>query len=52
MYFEVLLIYAAAQDGHQVLGSKILDRSYMHVNQSPLFSFFLVKLRAEELQKT
>ena len=47
MYFEVLLIYTAAHDDHQVLGSKILDRSYVHVNQLLLFSFLPVKLREE-----
>lgn len=52
MYFKVLLIYTAAHDGRQVLGSKILDRSYVHVNQLPLFSFFPVKLRAKVFKKT
>lgn len=52
MYFKVLLIYTAAHDGRQVLGSKILDRSYVHVNQLPLVSFFPVKLRAEVFKKT
>lgn len=51
MDFKVLIVYAAAHDGHQVLGSKMLDRAYVHVNQLPLFSFFLVKLRTEELIK-
>lgn len=49
MYFNVLFIYAATHDGHQVLESKILDSSSVHANQSPLFSLFSVN---EEFKKT
>lgn len=34
-----------------MMAIRFLDRSCVHINQLPLFSFFLVRLKAEGFQK-